>query len=70
MSVACLYGLWLDNFVRSSLRCKVAFSSSSLQKRCVYPQLDIKGASICCSAGEEDMLVQSLNKGLMAQAYL
>jgi hypothetical protein len=48
MSVACLHGLWLGNFIRSPLRCQVAFSPSFLQERCVYPQLDIKGASICC----------------------
>jgi hypothetical protein len=48
MSDACLHGLWLDHFARSSLRRDVASSSPFLHKACVYPQLDIKGASICC----------------------
>jgi hypothetical protein len=48
MPAARLHDLWFDNFVRSSLRCDVAFSSSFLQKRCVYLQLYIKGASIRC----------------------
>jgi hypothetical protein len=44
--VCMVFGFWLDNFVRSPLRCEVAFSSLSLQRRCVYPQLDSKGASM------------------------
>jgi hypothetical protein len=47
MLAAYLHGLWLC-LVRSSFRCEVAFSPSSLQKACLYPQLHIKGASICC----------------------
>jgi hypothetical protein len=52
MSVACLYDLWLGHFARSSLRRDVVFSPRFLHNAvrvCVYPQLDIKGASICCT---------------------
>jgi hypothetical protein len=48
MSVACLHELWLGHFARSPLRRDVAFSPLFLHHACVYPQLDIKGASICC----------------------
>jgi hypothetical protein len=61
MSVACLHDLWLRHFARSSLRRDVAFSPPSLHKACVYPQLDIKGASIF-GAGKEDMHVRIVTK--------
>jgi hypothetical protein len=49
MSAAYLHDLWLCNLARSPLWCEVAFSPSFLQKACLYPQLDIKGTTNCCS---------------------
>ena len=48
MSVACLHGLWFGHFARSFLRRTWRSRHPSCTKRCVYPQLDIKGANICC----------------------
>jgi hypothetical protein len=71
MSVACLCSLFLDNFVRSPLLAVAA----------TWPSRDPPCRSGACihnwtsrepvfAAGEEDVSAQSLNKGLMAQAYL
>jgi hypothetical protein len=49
MPVACLHGLWFDNFVRSPLRCDVWPSRHPSCRSGVYPQLDIsKGAGVIC----------------------
>jgi hypothetical protein len=53
VALVCIaFGVVRGHFARSLLRRDVAFSLATLPaqtKRCVYPQLDIKGASICCT---------------------
>jgi hypothetical protein len=66
--ISTLHGLWLCSLVRrSSFRCEVAFSPSSLQKACLCmcihnctsrePAYLLQGKRVC--------LVQPLNEGLM-----
>jgi hypothetical protein len=64
-----LHGLWLCSLVRrSSFRCEVAFSPSSLQKACLCMCIhnctsrDIKGAGIF-AAGEEDVFSTATKRG-------
>jgi hypothetical protein len=49
-----LHGLWLGNFVRSSLRRDVAFSPPFLQKRCLYPNWTSREPVL--AAGKADVL--------------
>ena len=60
MPVACLYGLWLGHFARSSLRRDVAFSPPSLHKACVCVSTTDNWTSRgpVFAAGKADMPVQ------------
>jgi hypothetical protein len=76
-----MHGLWFGNFVRSALRCDVRRRGLLASRHPPCRSAEAEAARVSCihnwtsrepvsAAGEEDMSVHPLNKGLMAQACL